>query len=121
MTDDALRYRVLKTSLPGDGFVKLSEEIINKLGARYGDELHVYIGKRSLMLVAREDLIYSETDVRLAEEDMDYLKVEEGDFVYLALEEPVKKEKNAPSRKKPAKKRKRKSKKRKKSSKRKSR
>ena len=77
MADD-LRLTVLASSIDGKGIAKIDPDSFGKLKLSDGMKVKVTYGAKSKEMTAKMDLIYGEGTARLMQQDMDYLRVEEG-------------------------------------------
>lgn len=74
--------RVIKSSLPGDGVVRIPEDSFSELRIRPGDRVRVEAPlKGSFEAVALADSIYTVNGIRVRGADMERLGVPEGEGV----------------------------------------
>lgn len=77
MADD-LRLKVVASSIDGKGIAKIDPDSFQRLSLSDGMKVLVTYGAKSKEMAAKMDLIYGEATARLMQQDMDFLRVEEG-------------------------------------------
>ncbi|MDO9537394.1 MAG: hypothetical protein Q7J68_03640 [Thermoplasmata archaeon] len=99
MTED-LRLKVMASSIGGKGIAKLDSDSFRILKLSDGTPIIVTYGTKSRELSAKQDNIFSESTARLMKDDMEYLRVEEGMMVTVAIKNgSVKKKTKEPAKK----------------------
>ena len=85
MVEEEIELVAMRSTLPGSGEVKLSDDIMERLGVSEGQDVEVSFGRRKFQAVVVQDYIYSDKGIRIRESDMKYLDLKPGKLVRVAI------------------------------------